>query len=70
MSQVGKVVARQRRDESGASAVEYGLLLAGIAALIFITVYAFGGVVQDTFDQSCDTIVAEAVPSNPNCDAG
>ena len=33
-------------DERGASAVEYGLLITGIAALIAIIVFAFGGVVQ------------------------
>src|SRR5690242_18498536 len=31
------------RDERGASAVEYGLLVAGIAALILAVVFAFGG---------------------------
>ena len=30
------------RDERGASAVEYGLLIAGIAALIVVVVFAFG----------------------------
>ncbi|HEX3223804.1 MAG TPA: Flp family type IVb pilin, partial [Nocardioides sp.] len=30
-------------DERGASAVEYGLLIAGIAALIVVVVFAFGG---------------------------
>ena len=31
------------RDERGASAVEYGLLIAGIAAMIVVVVFAFGG---------------------------
>ena len=31
-----------QRDERGASAVEYGLLIAGIAALIVVVVFAFG----------------------------
>ena len=31
-----------KMDERGASAVEYGLLIAGIAALIVVVVFAFG----------------------------
>ena len=30
------------RDESGATAVEYGLIIGGIAAVIVIVVYALG----------------------------
>ena len=36
-------------DERGASAVEYGLLIAGIAALIVVVIFAFGGVLQIVF---------------------
>ena len=36
-----------KMDERGASAVEYGLLIAGIAALIVVVVFAFGGVHQE-----------------------
>ena len=35
-----------KKDEDGASAVEYGLLVAGIAALIVLIVFAFGGVLK------------------------
>ena len=35
-----------RRDEEGASAVEYGLLVAGIAALIVAIVFLFGGMIK------------------------
>jgi len=45
-----------RRDEDGASAVEYGLLVAGIAALIVAVVFVFGGVVKDTFNKTCGKI--------------
>lgn len=47
---------KSRDTELGASAVEYGLLVAAIAALIVIIVFALGGVVRDTFDTTCDTI--------------
>jgi pilus assembly protein Flp/PilA len=48
---------RARVDERGASAVEYGLLIAGIAALIIVVVFAFGGVVlHDLFETTCDSV--------------
>ncbi len=36
----------RRDEETGASAVEYGLLVAAIAALIVLIVFALGGVVE------------------------
>jgi pilus assembly protein Flp/PilA len=45
-----------KRDEDGASAVEYGLLVAAIAALIVIVVFALGGIIKDVFKNTCDTI--------------
>ena len=45
-----------RKDEKGASAVEYGLLVAAIAALIVIIVFALGGVVKEVFKDTCDSI--------------
>ena len=46
----------RRDEETGASAVEYGLLVAAIAALIVIIVFALGGIVKEVFDNTCDTI--------------
>jgi pilus assembly protein Flp/PilA len=45
-----------RRSQGGASAVEYGLLIAGIAALIAVAVFAFGGGTNGLFHGSCSTI--------------
>ena len=46
-----------QRDSRGASAVEYGLLIAGIAALIIASVWAFGGMVLNgLFQNTCDSI--------------
>ena len=42
-----------KMDERGASAVEYGLLIAGIAALIVVVVFAFGGNLVDIFANTC-----------------
>jgi pilus assembly protein Flp/PilA len=49
-----------RKDEQGASAVEYGLLVAAIAALIVIIVFSLGGVVKDVFNKTCTTIQSNA----------
>ena len=43
-------------SEDGASAVEYGLLVAGVAALIVIIVFALGGQMAALFGDSCGTI--------------
>ena len=45
-------------DETGASAVEYGLLVGGIAALIVFLVFAIGGNVQSMFQDTCDGVSA------------
>ena len=53
------------RRERGSSAVEYGLLLAGIAAVIAVAVYSFGGTVKTKlFETSCATIAAAVNPGN------
>jgi pilus assembly protein Flp/PilA len=49
-----------KMDERGASAVEYGLLIAGIAALIVVVVFAFGGVLQKIFSSTCNAVGASA----------
>ncbi len=54
-----------KRNEDGASAVEYGLLVAGIAALIVAIVFAFGGVISGVFQHTCNTI-ASGVNSSGN----
>ncbi len=52
------------KNENGASAVEYGLLVAGIAALIVVIVFAFGRVVAGSFSNSCTTIATTAKVSS------
>ena len=47
-------------DESGASAVEYGLLIVAIAAVIVIIVFALGGLVHDIFAKTCDSVSTQA----------
>ena len=46
-----------RRDERGASAVEYGLMVAGIAAVIVAAVFLFGqGIFVNLFTNTCNSI--------------
>jgi pilus assembly protein Flp/PilA len=49
-----------RKDEKGASAVEYGLLVAAIAALIVVIVFALGGLVKNVFKDTCTGIGSKA----------
>jgi pilus assembly protein Flp/PilA len=45
-----------KMDERGASAVEYGLLVAGIAALIMVVIFLFGNVLNNIFSTTCNSI--------------
>ena len=42
-------VVRFLRDESGATAIEYGLIAAGISVAIIVTVNTLGGQLNNTF---------------------
>jgi pilus assembly protein Flp/PilA len=44
--------ARVRRDEKGATAVEYGIMVALIAVVIIAAVTLLGGGMKDTFTQA------------------
>ncbi|UDY22529.1 Flp family type IVb pilin [Nocardioides sp. Kera G14] len=49
-----------KMEERGASAVEYGLLVAGIAAVIVVIVMVLGDKVKDAFNKTCGAISAGA----------
>jgi pilus assembly protein Flp/PilA len=55
---------RMTRDDRGASAVEYGLLVAAIAAVIIVAVFAFGGFVSEIFADTC-TNLQSGLTANP-----
>ena len=55
------------RDETGASSVEYGLLIAGIAALVVAIVFAFGGFVHDSYDETCRTVANRGGAGSATC---
>jgi pilus assembly protein Flp/PilA len=48
--------AHRSRNDEGATAVEYGLMVAAIAAVIVLVVFLLGGVVKDKFDKTCGAI--------------
>jgi pilus assembly protein Flp/PilA len=45
-----------KMDERGASAVEYGLLVAGIAAVIVAIVFLLGGTLEGVFNDTNNSI--------------
>ncbi|PQA87833.1 Flp family type IVb pilin [Hyphococcus luteus] len=44
------LINRFKEDESGATAIEYGLIAALIAVAIIAAIRAVGGTLSDTFD--------------------
>ena len=56
--------------DRGASAVEYGLMVAAIAAVIVGIVFGLGGVVSGVFKDSCQSIATGgggALPEDSGC---
>jgi pilus assembly protein Flp/PilA len=49
--------------EDGASSVEYGLIVVAIAALIVAILFMLGGVVEESYSDSCEEIRGKAAPS-------
>jgi pilus assembly protein Flp/PilA len=56
-----------RRGEEGASAVEYGLLVAGIAALVVAVVFLFGGMISDVFNDTCKAVQSKGTATSGTC---
>lgn len=55
------IFARFAQDESGATAIEYGLIAALISVVIIGAVTALGGTLSNVFD-SIDTSLSAQVP--------
>jgi pilus assembly protein Flp/PilA len=47
-----------KQHDEGASAVEYGLLVAAIAAVVLIVVFAVGKFAKGSFQDTCDNLAA------------
>ncbi|NJO53716.1 MAG: Flp family type IVb pilin [Bacteroidales bacterium] len=45
-----KTLARFVKDESGATAIEYGLIAAGISVVIIVAVQTLGGTLNGVFE--------------------
>jgi pilus assembly protein Flp/PilA len=65
-------LADRTREDDGASAVEYGLLVAAIAAIIILVVFALGTFVKGAFKDTCTAFdQSNAVnangPASSNC---
>ncbi len=70
-----RAAGAQRKDDTGASAVEYGLLVAAIAAIIILLVFALGSFVKGAFKDTCTsfnsaaTINRAGAASNQSCNS-
>ena len=59
MLEFGRIMLQARiakMNERGASAVEYGLLVAGIAAVIVLVVVFLGDNITDAFQETCNAV--------------
>ncbi len=55
--------------DRGASAVEYGLMVAAIAAVIVAVVFGLGTIVSRTFGDTCTELAGEAGGVVADCNA-
>ena len=67
-----KITRTQSEEDEGASAVEYGLLVAAIAAIIILVVFALGTFVKGAFKDTCTAFktsnaVNSSGPANNDC---
>jgi pilus assembly protein Flp/PilA len=58
---------RERRNDEGATAVEYGLLVAAIAAIIVLVVFVLGKYVKGAFTSTCSSISTGTSTSSGTC---
>jgi pilus assembly protein Flp/PilA len=60
--------AMHEAKDTGASAVEYALMVAAIAAVIVGVVFGLGEVVRSTFNESCSAINTGVTGTGTDCD--
>lgn len=65
MLQLMQRLVNRRDDEKGASAVEYGLLVAAIAAIIVLIVFAIGKFVKQGFADTCSGLNQGSYSADP-----
>lgn len=54
-------------DDRGASAVEYGLLVTGIAVVIIVAVFALGGTLSGLFTSTGKCVGSATAPTTSAC---
>lgn len=54
-------------DETGASAVEYSLIVAAIAAIIVLIVFAVGEYTGSAFSNTCDSLASGEFTGSHSC---
>jgi pilus assembly protein Flp/PilA len=59
------VIDAQATDDRGASAVEYGILIAAIAGMIVAIVFLLDGFVHSDYQKTCDEIAKQS--GSPTC---
>lgn len=57
---IRRILDAKRRQDEGATAVEYGLMVAAIAAVIVLIVFALGAFVKGAFKKTCNSISSGA----------
>ena len=67
MLEMFRNLSPKRRSEEGASAVEYGLLVALIAAVVVLAVFAIGKLVHKGFQDTCTGIEGGVSGSGADC---
>ncbi len=60
---MNRLITGFRRDASGATAIEYGLIAALIAVALIGVLTTMGGSIGDTFTRNGDTISAAGQPA-------
>jgi pilus assembly protein Flp/PilA len=53
-----------RGRDRGASAVEYGLLVAAIATVVIGGVFGLGGLLKDSFNQTSSCLLNSGLPTS------
>ena len=56
-----------KMEERGASAVEYGLLVAAIAAVIIIVIFTLGGTIKGLFTDTCTALANKGQSGGTTC---
>lgn len=72
LAYIRNIAAAKKGEDKGASAVEYGLLVAAIAAIIILVVFALGTYVKGAFKDTCQAFnssktVNVAGPASSDC---